>query len=89
MLSRYLDDRLRSSEVAKWVRFYGLTEPDAFLSDFDEVMSALRRSAFKRIQSPPVITVASPASILAGPEIQGKVEPSLRYQELHARIQRL
>lgn len=89
VLSRYLDDRLRGSAVAKWVRFYGLSEPGAFLADFDEVMAALRGSAFKRIQSPPVITVASPASIMAAPEIQGEVEPSVRYQELHARIRRL
>ena len=89
VLSHYLDDRLRSSDVAKWVRFYGLSEPDAFLADFDGVMAALRGSAFKRVQAPPVITVASPASIMAAPEIQGEVEPSLRYQELRTRIKRM
>lgn len=89
VLSHYLDDHLESSAVGKWVRFYGLTDPAAFLSDFDWVMKSLRTSTFKRIQAPPVITVASPASILRGPEVQGEVEPSPRYRELHARIARL
>ena len=89
VLGRYLDDRLRSSEVARWVSYYGLDDPREFLADFDWVMKSIRRSAFKRIQSPPVITVASAASIARLPEVQGAVEPSARYRELHARIAKI
>ena len=89
VLSHYLDDRLNSSDVSKWVRFYGLDDPKAFVEDFDWVMKAIRTSAFKRIQSPPAIRVASPASIASPLETQGEIEPSIRYKELRSRIAQL
>lgn len=89
VLSRYADDRLQGTPVGKWCAFYGLLDPQAFLDDFDWVMRSLRVNAFKRIQSPPVITVASRASIAAPPEVQGPIEPSARYRELHDRIRGL
>jgi len=86
VLSHYLDDRLASTEVGKWVTFYGLDDPGAFLRDFDWALGALRSSAFKRIQAPPAIRVASPASIASALESQGAHEPSVRYRELRSRI---
>lgn len=88
VLGRYLDDRLLGSEVGKWVKFYGLDDPHAFLEDFEWVMSSMRGSAFKRIQAPPAITIASLASIDAPPEEQGAIEPSDRFKELRARVLR-
>lgn len=89
VLSHYLDDRLMSSEVGKWVSFYGLDDPKTFLADFDWALGALRSSAFKRIQAPPAIRVASPASIASALESQGPCEHSKRYRELHTRIDQL
>lgn len=86
ILSHYLDDRLESSEVGKWVSFYGLNDPKSFLDDFDWAMGAMRSSVFKRIQAPPAIRLASPASIASALESQGMREPSARYRELHSRI---
>lgn len=89
VLGHYLDDKLESSDVSKWIPFYGLDDPKEFLSDFDWIMGNMRKSAFKRVQSAPCITVASPASIHRAPEVQGEVEPSARYNELYSRIARL
>ncbi|MBQ9004316.1 MAG: NAD(+) synthase [Eggerthellaceae bacterium] len=89
ILGHYLDDRLQSLDVAKWVRFYGLDDPKAFVEEFDWAMKSMRTSAFKRIQSPPIIKVASPASISSPLETQGEIEPSIRYKELRARIAQL
>ena len=86
VLSHFLDDRLASSAVGKWVSFYGLDDPNAFLADFDWALSALQNSVFKRIQAPPAIRVASPASIASALESQGAREPSVRYRELRSRI---
>ena len=89
VLSRYLDDRLASSEVGKWVSYYGLDDPKGFLADFDWALKALRTSAFKRIQAPPAIRIASPASITSAPESQGERELSQRYRELYSRVANL
>lgn len=86
VLQGYLDDKLLESAVGKWVPFYGLDDPQAFIDDFDWVMASLRKSAFKRIQSPPIITLASHAALSASPEVQGEIEPSDRFKELRARI---
>ena len=89
VLEGYLADRLAGTAAAKWVGFYGLQDPAAFLADFDWALSALRRSAFKRIQAPPAVRVASAFSVSSAPEVQGPIEPSARFKELRARIERL
>ena len=87
IMEQYLADRLASTPVAKWVRFYGLSDnPAAFVEDLEWVLRGMRTAAFKRIQAPPSIRVASPASIAANPEWQGAQEPSARYEELKAQI---
>ena len=86
IMERYLDGRLLDSEVGKWVRFYGLDDPRAFLDDLEWVVGSMRKAAFKRIQAAPSIRVASPASTQISYEMQGTVEPSERYKELRERI---
>ncbi len=86
VLGRYLDGSLQEGPQGKWIRFYGLDEPSAFLEDLEWVLRSIRQAAFKRIQSPPAITVASEASILAPLEEQGPCEPSERFKELRARL---
>ena len=86
VMEEYLAHALSATEVGKWVRFYGLDNPRSFIEDFDWVLESMRKSAFKRIQAPPAIAVASPASTRERPERQGLIEPSLRFQMLHARF---
>ena len=89
VMERYLDDGLSGTEAGKWVGFYGLDDAHAFMDDLSWVLRSVRNAAFKRIQSPPVITIASPQSVAAPPEAQGKFEHSPRFQELEARIRAL
>ena len=89
VLENYLDDRLANSEVGKWISFYGLDDPQAFVADFDWCISSMKRNAFKRIQAPPAITIASVASVNRGEEQQGDREPSFLMNELRERIMRL
>ena len=86
VMERYLEDRLAGTEVGTWVRFYGLDDPDAFINDLEWVLRSIRTAAFKRIQAPPAIRVASPASIAAPPEVQGAIELSQRFKDLRERI---
>ena len=89
VMERYLADRLAGTEVGKWVRFYGLDDPAMFADDLDWILRSMRTAAFKRIQAPPAIRIASPASIAAKQEMQGEIEPSSRFRMLETRIRAL
>ena len=89
VLARYLDDRLYGSEVGKWIRFYGLDDPRVFADDFDWVLSSMCSSAFKRIQAPPKIALASRWSLFGADDVQVTQEFSSRYRVLMSRIRRL
>ncbi|HAM15187.1 MAG TPA: NAD(+) synthase [Eggerthellaceae bacterium] len=89
IMQRYLDDRLGGTPAGRWVRYYGLDDPRVFLDDLEWIVRSMRASAFKRIQAPPTIRIASSASVHAHPESQTPVEPSARYLQLRTRIRAL
>lgn len=86
VMGRYLDGSILEEPIGKWIRFYGLDEPGDFLLDLEWMLDNIKRATFKRLQEPPVIKVASPASLNAEPEVQGAFVPSERFNELRARI---
>ena len=86
ILEQYAASRLLDTDAARWVKRYGLDDPKAFAEDFEWVMGSMQRAAFKRIQAPPVLTLASKASVLAPQESQTRQEPPLRYNALLSAI---
>ena len=88
VVERYLDDRLKSFGVGKWVRFYGLESGEVFADDLDWVMSSIRKAAFKRLQAPPKIALASAQSVRSTEERQVAPEPSDRFRELLLQLKR-
>ena len=87
IMQAYLDDRLASTPAAKWLEFYGLAnDPAAFMADLEWITRSMRTAAFKRIQAPPAIRIASLASVAPSCEWQGTLEPSEHYLELKAQI---
>ncbi len=86
VMEQYLDDRLASTDVGKWIGFYGLDMPAAFAEDLDWVLGSIKSAAFKRIQAPPRIALASPASVADALERQAQTEPSARFKLLRARL---
>lgn len=86
ILEQYAASRLLDTDAARWVKRYGLDDPKAFAEDFEWVMGSMQRAAFKRIQAPPVLTLASKASVLAPQESQTRREPPLRYNALLSAI---
>ena len=89
IMEQYFNDRLLDTKVGKWVRFYGLDDPSAFVNDFDWVLSSMRKSVFKRIQSPPLIALANPGSVYSQIEPQVAPEPSQRYLVLASKLRKL
>ncbi len=86
VMDQYLEDRLLGSEVGKWIRFYNLDDPQAFMDDLMWVLNSMRTSAYKRIQAPPALRIASVASVSAPMDIQGTLEWSPRFHYLESRI---
>ena len=86
IISLYAETKLAGTEVEPWIRYYGLDDPYAFAADLEWIVSSMRRSAFKRIQSPPMLAIASRASINAGPESQVFQEPTPRYNALMRKL---
>ena len=87
IMQEYLDDKLASTPVGRWVGYYGLDDPAAFAEDIKWVVSGIVRSSFKRIQSPPVIALASVSARLAACERQVAPEPPSRYRQLLSQLE--
>jgi len=82
VLEAYCNGSLHD-EVGKWVRFYGLDDPGAFIDDLEWFIRNMRRATFKRLQAPPALRV----SCLPQPAcVQGPSEPSRRYSALKAQL---
>lgn len=44
-------------ELQKWITYYHLDEPKAFLADLDWFLTTMDTNAFKRLQTPPILCV--------------------------------
>lgn len=86
IIALYAETKLAGTDAEPWVRYYGLDDPYAFAADLEWVVGSMRRSAFKRIQSPPMLAIASRASVNAGSESQVFQEPTPRYNALMRRL---
>ena len=86
VMERYLDDRLESAGVGKWVRYYGLDDPKAFADDLEWALACMRAATFKGVQAPPKIVIASPATIACDGVSQVAPEPSSRYHVLMRKL---
>lgn len=82
----YRDNKLADTPVAKWVRFWGLDDPQAFIDDLEWVLRQMRISVFKRIQMPPVINLSRGSFGFDFRENQGAYEQTDTYRQLRAEI---
>ena len=86
VMQAYLDDKLATCPVAKWVPFYGLDDPRVFVEDLEWVLRQMGNSVFKRIQMPPTIMVVRDTFGYDFRENQGVYEHSGRYELLKEKI---
>ena len=86
IMESYRDESLLAGPVGKWVRFYGLDDPAAFMEDLEGILKLMQRAAFKRIQAPPAIAIASRASVASGDPRQGALEIPEGYNEVKGAI---
>ncbi len=86
VMEQYLADKLASTQVGKWIEFYGLDDPKAFIDDLEWVLRQMRISVFKRIQMPPNITLTRGSFGFDFRENQAIYEQTDRYRELKQKI---
>lgn len=86
LLEDYLDGSIMESELGKWLRYYHLEEPTAFIEDLEWVLAKFSAGVFKRLQTPPIVMVSRGAFGSDFRENQMKVEKSHRYLQLKQQI---
>ena len=86
IMESYLDGSLLESNMGRWLRYYHLDKPEAFIQDLEWVLRQMRIAIFKRIQMPPIVMVTNSAYGSNKCEIQGTFENTRRYQKLRQDI---
>jgi len=57
-LKVYQSGEWRNTEIAKWMIYYGLDNPNKFIEDIRWFMKSWHTAIFKRIQFPPIVTIS-------------------------------
>ncbi len=57
-LKTYQSGEWRNLDVANWMTYYGLDNPNRFIEDIRWFMKSWHSAIFKRIQFPPIITIS-------------------------------
>lgn len=71
----YLDKTAYDTPAGRWLHYYGLDDPKAFISDLDWLVQTMARNGFKRVQLPPILCVS------ANPYGNAHVETQSRFDE--------
>lgn len=83
-MENYMNDTFPEN-IKKWITYYHLDDPKEFIKDLDWFTNTMSRNGFKRLQTPPVISVSSKAFGNDYIEVQGKFDKK-RYEELKLMI---
>lgn len=56
-LNAYYHHELQEGELKRWISYYHLDEPSAFIKDFDWFLQTMEKNSFKRLQLPPLLSL--------------------------------
>lgn len=59
LLRDYLSDEIYQKEIGKYLKAYQLNQPKIFIDDLNWFINNIKRSAFKKIQGVPIISVTT------------------------------
>ena len=86
VMEQYAADKLASTPAGKWIKFWGLDDPEAFIDDIEWVQRQIQGTVYKRIQTPPIFKFSHGPSGLEARENQVAYEKSDRYNQLRQKI---
>lgn len=86
VMKQYASGEIYQSELGRWIRYYGLDDPQAFINDLEWVLRQITISVYKRIQMPPILTISQGAFGFDYRESQIQYEMGHEYEELKAKI---
>lgn len=85
LMKMYLDGSVWKSEIADWMKYYDLQNPQKFCDDLDWFTTTMKRNGFKRLQTPPIISIS--ANTFGSSRIETLTTLDLtRYKELKTQI---
>lgn len=58
LMKQYLDGSIYKTDLGKWIRYYGLDDPKAFIEDLEWILNKFELGVFKRLQTPPIVMVS-------------------------------
>jgi len=86
IMEDYLSGAIYDTDIGKWIKFYGLTDPKKFISDLEWIINTFHNNVFKRLQMPPIVMVSRGAFGNDYREAQLRCEYTDRYKELKDKI---
>lgn len=84
-MKTYLDSSIWQTPIARWLNHYGLNDPKVFIEDLDWFTNTMSKNGFKRIQTPPILTISKNAFGASRVEIQGNLD-KVSYNQLKNQI---
>lgn len=86
LMQDYLSGEVYHQAIGKWIKYYHLDDPKAFIEDLEWVLNKFELGVFKRIQSAPIVTISRGAFGNDFRENQCHYERSRQYLELKEAI---
>lgn len=86
LMKKYLDQSIYQEPIGKWIKYYNLDHPTAFIEDLEWVLNKFELGAFKRLQTPPIVMVSRGAFGSDFRENQCHFQKSNQYLQLKEAI---
>ena len=78
LLKSYVDGSIYNTAHGKYLKAYGLDDGKKFVQDLDWVLATMNGAKYKRLQSPPILSLSS---INFGSESQGRIKRSYQAEQ--------
>lgn len=86
IMKSYLDGSIMKSEIGKWISYYALDRPQAFMDDLEWICMTMQKAVFKRLQMPPIVMISRGSFGSDFRESQLPFIQSNEYRELKEKI---
>lgn len=83
LLESYLDGSILNTDHGRYLESYGLLDPKLFLEDLEWLTGTMNTAKYKRIQSPPMLTLSKTSFYN---ETQGRIRKTYQAEQLIKKI---